>query len=78
MGSMIIIEVSLLIINFFTPVVFGIDENNAYYRGTYYLLFVIIGFGLVLYGYGYYIINKLMYTAKREYYIKHDRRHNRS
>ena len=23
-------------------------------------------------------IDKLMYTAKREYYIKHDRRHNRS
>ena len=63
--SLIIIEVSLLIINFFVPVVFGIDEHNAYYRGTYYLLFVIVGFGLVLYGYGFYIINKIKNPSLR-------------
>ncbi|MBO4425602.1 MAG: GGDEF domain-containing protein [Clostridiales bacterium] len=63
--SLIIIEVSLLIINFFTPVVFGIDENNAYYRGTYYLLFVLVGFALILYGYGFYIINKLKNPSLR-------------
>lgn len=63
--SLIIIEASLLIINFFVPVVFGIDGNNAYYRGTYYLLFVVAGFGLVLYGYGFYIINKIKNPSLR-------------
>ena len=54
-----VIETSLIVINFFHPVVFLIDENNEYQRGTYYLLFVIIGFVLVLYGYSYYLINKI-------------------
>lgn len=63
--SLIIIEAALLIINFFNPVVFGIDENNQYYRGTYYLLFVLVGFGLILYGYGYYIINKIKNPSLR-------------
>ncbi len=54
-----IIEASLVIINFFHPVVFRLDEHNRYHRETYYILFVIIGFVLVLYGYAYYLINKI-------------------
>lgn len=59
------IEVSLLVINFFVPIVFSIDENNVYHRGEYYLLFVVFGFILVLYGYAYYIINKLRNPSLR-------------
>ena len=60
-----IIEVSLLVINFFVPVVFRIDANNIYERGDYYILFVIFGFVLVIYGYSYYIINKLRNPSLR-------------
>ena len=63
--SLVIIEATLLIINFFKPVVFSIDNNNSYKRGPYYLLFVIIGFALVLYGYAYYLINKLINPSLR-------------
>ena len=58
-------EAVLLIINFFNPVVFRIDENNTYHRGPYYLLFVIIGFILIFYGYLYYLINKLRNPSLR-------------
>lgn len=63
--SLVIIEATLLIINFFKPVVFSIDNNNSYKRGPYYLLFVIIGFALVLYGYAYYLINKFINPSLR-------------
>ena len=45
-----IIESSLLIINYFKPVVFVIDENNVYSRLWGYMFF--IGFGLLLVFYG--------------------------
>ena len=54
-----IIELSLLVINLYTPIVFEIDENNVYQRGEYYMLFVIFGFVLILYGYAFYIANKI-------------------
>ncbi len=63
--TLVIIEASLLIINFFKPVVFDFDEHNAYRRGPYYLLFVIIGFVLIFYGYTYYLINKLINPSLR-------------
>ena len=63
--SLIIIEASMLIINFFVPIVFGIDGNNEYYRGPYYLMFVFVGFGLIIYGYAYYIINKIKNPSLR-------------
>ena len=60
-----IIEAALLIINVFKPVVFEIDQTNTYHRGTYYLLFVVIGFVLILYGYAYYIISKFRNPSLR-------------
>ncbi len=62
---LLIVEASLLFINIFYPVVFRIDENNTYRRGDYYLLFVVLGFILILYGYAYYIINKLRNPSLR-------------
>ena len=59
------VEISLLVINLYTPIVFEIDENNTYHRGDYYMLFVIFGFILVLYGYTYYIVNKLRNPSLR-------------
>lgn len=62
---LVIIEAALLVINFFDPVVFSLDEQNIYHRGPYYLLFVIIGFILIFYGYLYYLINKLRNPSLR-------------
>ena len=62
---LLVVEMSLLILNFFRPVVFEVDGNNNYHRGDYYLLFVIFGFVLILYGYAYYIINKLRNSSLR-------------
>ena len=63
--ALVIIEATLLMINFFRPIVFDLDEHNSYRRGPYYLLFVIVGFVLILYGYFYYLINKLMNPSLR-------------
>ena len=62
---LVITEATLLVINFFKPVVFSLDEKNVYHRGPYYLLFVIIGFVLIFYGYLYYLINKLRNPSLR-------------
>ena len=62
---LVITEATLLVINFFKPVVFSLDEKNVYHRGPYYLLFVIIGFLLIFYGYLYYLINKLRNPSLR-------------
>ncbi len=62
---LVITEATLLIINIFTPIVFKINEKNNYVRGPYYLLFVIIGFVLIFYGYAYYLINKLKNPSLR-------------
>ena len=60
-----IIEMSLLIINLFTPIVFEIDGNNVYQRGEYYILFIVFGFVLILYGYAFYISNKIRRPSLR-------------
>lgn len=54
-----VIEAGLLVVNFFYPLVFDIDSNNRYQRGDFYIVFVVIGYVLVLYGYCYYLINKI-------------------
>ena len=46
---LVLVEATLLVINFFTPVVFYFDKNNKYVRGPYYLLFVLVGFVLIIY-----------------------------
>ncbi|MBQ6303530.1 MAG: GGDEF domain-containing protein [Clostridiales bacterium] len=60
-----IVEASLLIINFFIPVVYEVDQSNLYHRGIFYYLFVIIGFTLILYGYIYYFISKIKNPSLR-------------
>ena len=60
-----VVEMVLLIANLFAPIVFEIDENNVYHRGDYYILFVILGFVLVFYGYTYYMIAKLRNPSLR-------------
>lgn len=60
-----VVEMVLLIVNLFVPIVFEIDENNIYHRGDYYILFVILGFVLVFYGYTYYMIAKLRNPSLR-------------
>lgn len=60
-----IIEVALLILNFFIPVVFTVSEKNVYERGRYYMIFVIIGFVLILYGYAFYLLAKLQNPSLR-------------
>ena len=62
---LVITEAVLLVINFFNPIVFSLDEKNVYHRGPYYLMFVIIGFVLIFYGYLYYLINKLRNPSLR-------------
>ena len=60
-----VVEMVLLIVNLFEPIVFEIDENNVYHRGDYYILFVVLGFVLVFYGYTYYMIAKLRNPSLR-------------
>lgn len=59
------VEVTLLIVNFFYPVVFAIDENNIYHRGDYYFVFILAGFLLILYGFIFYFVSKLKNPSLR-------------
>ena len=60
-----VIEMVLLIVNLFEPIVFEIDIDNIYHRGDYYILFVVLGFVLLFYGYSYYMIAKLRNPSLR-------------
>ena len=53
------IQVVLLIINLFTPIVFKIDMNNEYRRGDLFMFFIVAGIVLNVYGFVYYIISKI-------------------
>ena len=54
-----IIEIILLFANFFTPLVFSLNENNVYEREDLYIFFIIAGFFLIFYGYIYYFVSKI-------------------
>ncbi|MBR4914033.1 MAG: GGDEF domain-containing protein [Clostridiales bacterium] len=60
-----IVEIILLIVNFFTPIVFKIDMNNVYRRGSFFYVFVLIGFLLNAYGIIFYMVNKIKNPALR-------------
>lgn len=62
---LVITEATLLGINLFSPIVFSLDGNNAYHRGPYYFVFIIVGFFLIFYGYAYYLINKFRNPSLR-------------
>ena len=54
-----LIEVIILIVNFFVPIVFKIDMNNEYKRGELYNFFIAVGIILHVYGIIYYLISKI-------------------
>lgn len=54
-----IIEATMLIVNIFKPIIFKIDENNVYHRLGGYMLFIMFGMLLVLYGLVIYIIARV-------------------
>ena len=54
-----LIQVSLLVVNIFTPIVFKIDMNNEYRRGELFYFFIAVGAVLNIYGFVYYIIAKI-------------------
>lgn len=56
---MLFIEVLLLVINIFTPTVFYIDEYNLYHRESFYMVFVLFGFGLIIYSWIIYAVERL-------------------
>ena len=53
------VEILLLAANFFTPLVFSLDENNVYARESLYIIFIIAGFLLIFYGYIFYFVSKI-------------------
>lgn len=54
-----IFGVGFLIANFFTPLVFHIDENNVYYRDALYWFYIVLEIGYILYGsISYYLARK--------------------
>lgn len=53
------IQIVLLIINLFTPIVFKIDMNNEYRRGDLFMFFIVAGIVLNVYGFVYYLISKI-------------------
>lgn len=54
-----IVNFVLLIANFFYPLVFSLDEYNRYSRESFYIIFIISGFLLILYGYAFYFIARI-------------------
>ena len=54
-----IVNFVLLIANFFYPLVFSLDEYNRYSRESFYFVFIISGFLLIVYGYAFYFFAKL-------------------
>lgn len=59
------VQIMLLVINFFYPLVFSIDSTNHYHRGELYYFFVIAGLILTFYGLGFYAICKIKNPALR-------------
>ena len=54
-----IVNFVLLIANFFYPLVFSLDEYNRYSRESFYFVFIISGFLLIVYGYAFYFFARL-------------------
>ena len=61
------IQIVLLIINLFTPIVFNIDMNNEYRRGELFMFFIVAGVVLNVYGFAYYIISKIRNPGLRHF-----------
>ena len=59
------VEVLLLIVNFFYPIVFMIDSNNEYHRGEVFNFFIAVGLMLNLFSVVYYFAGKIKNPALR-------------
>ena len=59
------VEVALLCVNFLYPVVFHIDAQNAYHRDSFYVIFLIGGAMMIIYGYTYYFVSKIKNPSLR-------------
>ena len=55
----ILVDMILLITNLFHPVVFSLDKNNVYSRESLYIILIMMGFVLIIYGYAFYFISKV-------------------
>ena len=53
------VQIALIVINLFYPLVFSIDTNNHYHRGELYNFFVAAGLILTFYGLGFYLLSKI-------------------
>ncbi len=53
------VEISLLIINFFAPVVFYLDADNAYHRLGCYWIYIAAQSGLIAYGFLFYLYARI-------------------
>jgi len=60
-----LVELSLLTLNIFYPVVFRIDDHNVYHRERYFFVFLLAGALLIVYGYTYYFVSKLKNPSLR-------------
>lgn len=60
-----LVELILLTLNIFYPVVFRIDDNNVYHREKYFFVFLLAGALLIVYGYTYYFVSKLKNPSLR-------------
>ena len=61
----VLLQLLMLVINAFRPLVFEIDSNNVYHRGPFYIFFIAAGFLLLIYGSVYYFISKIRNPALR-------------
>ncbi|MBR6483735.1 MAG: GGDEF domain-containing protein [Clostridiales bacterium] len=60
-----VIEISILIINPFYPLVFSIDSHNIYHRESFYWIFILAAFLLIVYGYTFYFVSKVKNPSLR-------------
>ena len=62
-----IVEAALLAVNYFTHLVFSIDENNIYSRGPFYFVYIGAAFILLVYTFAIYLNARLKYGKSRYY-----------
>ncbi len=54
-AAMCFVEVTLIVVNLFTPIVFSLDQNNSYTREALFWLYIFTEAALMLYGIGIYV-----------------------
>jgi len=59
LGSVHLFAVFLLIVNFFTPIIFEVDDQNVYHRGPLFFIFVVLNYLMLLDSILIYILSKM-------------------